>query len=181
MPIKPIVTIPSEILSGGTQKVRDFGKKDTTKIVQDLRDTLNSATEPEGAGLAANQIGYDKGICLVKRFYRDPNNEEEMLSKDVVLINPKIISQSKETDIRFEGCLSVPDEYGKVERFRKIKVKALDENGEPLRISTSGFFARTIQHEIDHLNGIVFTEKVIGDTITEEELDRLHEETEDVD
>lgn len=172
MAIKQIVTRPNEILSNKTQKVSGVDAL-TKEILQDLKDTLDSAKEPEGAGLAANQLGYNKSICLVRRFYQDPADEQNTLSKDYFLINPKIISHSKETDVRFEGCLSVPDEYGKVQRYKKIKVKTLDAQGEPVRVTGTGFFGRTLQHEIDHLNGTLFTEKIIGETYTEEELERM--------
>jgi peptide deformylase len=95
------------------------------------------------------------------------------LSEDIILINPKIVSRSKETETDWEGCLSVPNVYGKVERFQKVKVSALGADGKDIKLKTSGFLARTVQHEIDHLDGVLFTEKVIGQTITEEELDKI--------
>ena len=77
----------------------------------------------------------------------------------MVFINPKIISSSKDVALGWEGCLSIPDEYGKVQRPKKVKIKALNEEGEEVRINASGFFARVIQHEIDHLDGILFIDK----------------------
>lgn len=179
MPIRPIVTIPNDILTTETKKVIDINSE-IEEVVKDLKDTLLSAKEPEGAGLAATQIGSTKRICVVRKFYPNPENPEETISKEYVLVNPKIISTSKDTDTRYEGCLSVPDTYGKVERFKKIKVKALDEKGEPVRITATGFFGRTIQHEIDHLDGILFTSKVEGKTLTEHELDSLEDEQENL-
>jgi len=88
-----------------------------------------------------------------------------------VLINPKIVSTSKETEIDYEGCLSVPDVYGKVERYKKIKVDATDISGDRIKIKAQDFFARTIQHEIDHLDGVLFTDRVIGGVISEQEMD----------
>jgi peptide deformylase len=97
-----------------------------------------------------------------------------VITKDYVLVNPKLISASEDMDIHYEGCLSIPDTYGQVKRHKKIKVSALDENGNEIKINTSGFFARVIQHEMDHLDGILFTSKMIGKVLTEQELDNLN-------
>ena len=112
-------------------------------------------------------------MCVVRNFYPDPAKSGEYTHEDYVLINPKIVSTSKETEIDYEGCLSVPNVYGKVARYKKIKVDALDVSGERIKIKAQDFFARTIQHEIDHLEGILFTDRVIGDVITEQEMDAV--------
>lgn len=179
MPIKPILTIPNPILDSPAEKVGVFD--DMTKhVIADLLDTVLAAKDPEGAGLAAPQIGVAKRICVVRKFIETPDlkpgSPDKLITKEYILVNPKIISASKETDIHYEGCLSIPDVYGQVERSKKIKVKALDENGQPIRISASGFFARIIQHEIDHLDGILFTTKLVSDPITESEFDQLIDE-----
>ena len=172
MPVKPIITIPNPILETPAERVGEID--DVTKnVIRDLLDTVLAAKNPEGAGLAAPQIGVSKRVCVVRRFIE---TSDKIVTKEYVLVNPKIISASKETDIHYEGCLSVPDVYGQVERAKKIKVKALDENNQPIRISTSGFFARVIQHEVDHLDGVLFTTKLIGDPITQFQFDQLMEE-----
>ena len=152
------------MLSQKTQKVSDFGKK-TQKIIRNLKDTLDVASDPEGAGIAANQAGISKSICVVRNFLPTQEEYDEPIFDELVLINPKIVSLADETDIDWEGCLSVPDVYGKVPRSTKIKFRYQDENGVPKRLAAKGFFARIIQHEIDHLNGILFTQKVIGKTV----------------
>lgn len=169
MAVIPIVTIPNSILNRKCKKAR-FGDE-VLKVIRNLKDTLNSAKEPEGAGLSAPQIGVSQRICVVREFLPDPTNPEKPLIREYVLINPKIVSKSKEKDLDYEGCLSVPDIYGKVERARKIKVKFVDKTGEKRQISALGFFARTIQHEVDHLDGILFTSKVVGDLKTEKEME----------
>jgi len=174
MAVKPIIQIPNAILTTSCEKA-EVGSEETKQIVQDLLDTLLSAKSPEGAGLAAPQIGFNKRVAVVRKFLKDPNNPEEIFSKEYILINPKITKMSDDTDMRFEGCLSIPNEYGKVERAKKVKITALNENGEKIKMKESGFMARVIQHEVDHLNGILFTSKAIGDTLTEEELDKLYE------
>lgn len=174
MAIQKIVTTPNEILKSPCEKVK-FDEQ-TKTLIQDMMDTLLDAKNPEGAGLAAPQIGVLKRVIIAREFFLSPENQEEVISKEHVFVNPKIISKSKETDVDFEGCLSIPDTYGRVERSKKIKVKALDENGMPIRVSASGFLARVIQHEVDHLDGILFTDIMVGEPVTEAQLDLMEQE-----
>jgi len=174
MAIRKIVTTPNPILNKKAQRVSDI-TDDIKKIAQDLLDSVKVAKDPEGAGLAAPQLGESKRICVVRHFYEDPANPEKIQSDDLILINPKIISHSKETESDWEGCLSVPNEYGIVERFSKIKLTAKDLNGDNLKIKAEGFFARTIQHEVDHLDGMLFTLKVIGKTVSQAEFNKIIE------
>jgi peptide deformylase len=174
MAIRKIVTIPDPILNKKAQKVSNV-TDNIKKLAQDLLDTVKVAKNPEGAGLAAPQLGESKRMCVVRHFYEDPINPEIIQSDDLILINPKVISHSKETKTDWEGCLSVPDKYGKVERSDKIKLTAKDINGDTLKIKAEGFFSRTIQHEIDHLDGILFTSKVLGQTVTQKEFDEIIE------
>jgi len=179
MAVLPIITVPNPILSKKTEKVKEFGKA-LEKTIKDMRDTLDAAHEPEGAGLSANQVGISQSICIVRDFKEteeidekdltngdEPKMDTEIL-KEVVLINPKILSSSKEKYMDWEGCLSVPGLYGNVERPLKIRVSYQDERGKSKKLNAKGFFARVIQHEIDHLNGILFTSKVRGNLVSEE-------------
>lgn len=183
MAIVPIVTVPNKTLETPCEKVsidnsksgKDRLDEETQELIQNLLDTLLEARDPEGAGLAAPQIGSTKRICIARRFLPNPEDAGETISKEYVMINPKIISMSDDTDIHFEGCLSIPDTYGQVERPSKIKVKYIDENGDPVRKTVTGYLARVMQHEIDHLDGILFTTKLIGETLTENEMDNLVE------
>jgi len=173
METTPIITIPDKRLFTKSNKVTEFGPE-TKKIVHDLLESLHSASDPEGAGLAAPQIGAQKRIVVVRNFLENPDGSEKAIIQEFALINPKIFGESKETFVDWEGCLSVPDTYGRVERHKKIKVKAQDENGGILRLTASGLFAAVIQHEVDHLDGILFTSKVIGKTVNEKELDQIY-------
>ncbi len=164
MAVVPIVKKPNPILDNKTEKVTDFGKE-TQDIIKNLKDTVDAAEDPEGAGLSANQIGVPKQICVVRNFIQDPLNPEDQFFKETVMINPKITSKSSEKEVDWEGCLSVPDTYGKVSRSIQIKVEYQDEEGKPQKIKAQDFFARVIQHEIDHLDGILFTSKVKGETV----------------
>ncbi len=112
-------------------------------------------------------------MCVVRNFFEDPLDENKIRSDDIVLINPKITHFSAEKDIDWEGCLSVPDVYGKVERASKIKVTAKDIDGNIIKIKAEGFFARTIQHEVDHLDGILFTAHIRGETLTQKQFDEM--------
>lgn len=178
MAVRPIVTIPNPVLTQPCEKVfvQDGVLDEETKsLIQDLLDTLEHAKHPEGAGISANQIGVSKRVCVVRNYIPDPTNQRRQLIQSFVLINPKIVSASKETTIDWEACLSVPNTFGKVERFKKVKVKAINDVGEQIRLTATGYFALVIQHELNHLDGILFTTKVIGKTMTEEELDKLYE------
>ena len=179
MSVKKIVTVPNPILNKKTQKIGEI-TEDIKRLAQDLIDTVKVAEDPEGAGLAATQIGVSKRMCVVRNFFEDPLNPNEIKANDIILINPKITHFSDEKDLDWEGCLSVPDKYGKVDRAWKIKVTAKDIDGNIIKIKAEGFFARTIQHEVDHLDGVLFTTKVTGETLSQAEFDKMIEDQNDV-
>lgn len=170
MAIKPIIEIPDPILNKKAEKVEKFDK-DTQNLIEDLIDTLTEAKDPEGMGIAAPQIGVSKRICIVRKFKEF--GEETQTFEDFVLINPEIEKFSKDTIEMWEGCLSIPDKYGKVRRPRKVKVKAQNPEGKEIIMNAGGVLARVIQHEVDHLDGILFTSRVKGPLLTENELDAL--------
>lgn len=115
------------------------------RLVDDLFETMRAA---RGVGLAANQIGVPRRVAVVDVGEEDP--------PALVLINPLIVERVKETETAEEGCLSIPDIFGDVKRPVRVVVEALDANGQPQRIEAGGYKARAIQHEIDHLDGILF-------------------------
>src|SRR3989339_619241 len=119
MAVRQIVTIPDPVLRIKAQKVNKVGEEEK-KLAQDLLDTLEVAKDPEGAGIAATQIGVSKKMCVVRNFFPDPAKNGQYTYEDYVLINPKIVSTSKETEIDYEGCLSVPNTYrtGNGQRIR---------------------------------------------------------------
>lgn len=172
MAVRNIVTIPNPVLNKKTQKIGEI-TDEIRVLAQDLIDTVKVAEDPEGAGLAATQIGVSKRMCVVRNFFEDPLDENKIKSDDIVLINPKITHFSPEKDLDWEGCLSVPDIYGKVDRSTKIKVTAKDIDGNNIKIKAEGFFARTIQHEVDHLDGILFTTHIKGETLSQQEFDEM--------
>ena len=119
MPIRQIVLSPNSILDKPCQKVTDINTE-VKEIIQDLKDTIESSETP-AAGLAANQIGINKQICLVREFFPGENEGEETY-KEYILINPIIKVSSQKQALDWEGCLSVPDTFGLVKRFKKIKI-----------------------------------------------------------
>jgi peptide deformylase len=122
-------------------------------LCQDLIETMQAAP---GVGLAANQIGALHRVIAVEL----PEDEDEPLSgKAFCLVNPVLASASG-SQIGNEGCLSVPGYVGEVDRFEEIVVKALAENGRPVKLNVDGFFARVLQHEMDHLDGVLYIDKL---------------------
>lgn len=125
--------------------------------IEDLKETLNFT---EGFGIAAPQAGIDRRIVIIQvdKEKCTYNDCEEVPT--TVMINPTWRNLSEETAIEYEGCLSVPSIRGKVERYTNIEVTYYNEKGEKMIKEVKGFTARDIQHECDHLDGIVFLEKV---------------------
>ena len=126
-------------------------------IIEDLKETLLFGT---GLGISAPQVGVNKRIIVLgaKKENIKYNDAEEI--PITTMINPIWKKLSEDTDIQYEGCMSVPMIRGKVERFKNIEVTYYNENGEKIVKNLNGFFARLVQHECDHLEGIVFLEKV---------------------
>ncbi|MFS0782358.1 peptide deformylase [Bacillus sp. 1P06AnD] len=161
MSILPIVLAPNEILEKKCKKVHVFDHK-LAKLLDDMYETM---IKEDGVGLAAPQVGVDGRIAIVEI-------DEEMGTLE--MINPVIIEKKgKELDI--EGCLSFPGLYGEVERATYVKVQWQDRNGNWLEVEAEDFLARAIQHEIDHLDGVLFTTKVVR-YVDEEELEGFEEE-----
>lgn len=169
-----IITVPNPILRQKAAAVPQFDEK-LKKLINGMKTTLESALVPEtgsqGVGLAAPQIGASCRIILAKKIKKRRQNGET-----VVLVNPEITQASTQRELGIEGCLSVPNTYGNVSRHLWIKVKALGEKGQKRGFKAEGFYARILQHEIDHLDGVLFTDKTVGKLYTARELDRLSPE-----
>jgi len=151
MAIRTIRTEGDEILRKKSKKVEVIDDK-IKELIQDMKDTLHKYN---GVGLAAVQVGILKQIVIIQE-------EEEM--PIYVLINPEIISTSG-VQLVEEGCLSFPNKFAKIERPEKVKIRALNENGEKIEIKAKGLLAQAICHELDHLNGEVFIDKIIPGTL----------------
>ena len=117
-------------------------------------------SDPSGVALAAPQIGILKRIVVIS--YDDRETKKKVLH---VLINPKIVNHSEETNDANEICLSIPNYMGRVTRYNAVEVHAFDHSGKVITIQAEGFFARVLQHEIDHTNGILYIDKVKDDLV----------------
>lgn len=154
--IRKIITIPNSILRAKSKKI-GFIDDAIKKLAEDMiQTTLDWDHDSEfGAALAAIQIGEPLRLTVVRDNFDQPKNKDF-----VTLINPEIVKHSNDKVSDIEGCLSVPGIYGRVDRYVKVKVKALDENGNSVRLTLEGFPARVLQHEIDHMNGVIFLDHV---------------------
>jgi peptide deformylase len=129
------------------------------EIQRCIDDMIETMREYNGAGLAANQVHTLKQIAVIEvlRNPRDPEAPEIPLT---VLINPVVTPLTETMEDGWEGCLSVPDIRGIVSRYTAVRLQALDRNGQRIDLKATEFFARVIQHEADHLNGIVYLDRM---------------------
>lgn len=156
MTVLKIVKMGDPVLSVKSLPVTDFNDK---KLHQHISDMVDTMRHYQGVGLAAPQTGLSKQIVVleVAQNTRYPHAEGIALN---VLINPRIIDYSEPTEASWEGCLSLPGLRGRVTRSTDITYQALNTAGEPVIESVYGFHARIIQHEIDHLNGILYPQRL---------------------
>ena len=141
MPIMPIVRVPEPVLRQKSKKIRKIDAS-LQKLIDDMIETMHDAP---GVGLAANQVGVSLRVCVI----HVPGDEV------VTLINPEIVRRSGTRECP-EGCLSLPGYQGVVTRSEKVVVKGLNRDGRPVRYHASDLFAEAIEHEVDHLNGILY-------------------------
>jgi len=141
-----------EVLRGRARKVT----KITPRLLAAVEEMLETMRHASGVGLAAPQVGIRQRFFVVEL----PEDEEEGLPRETyVLFNPKIVKSQGE-QVGIEGCLSIPGYVGEVARFEQVTLKALDEQGRPVRHKVDGYLARVFQHEIDHLDGVLYTDRM---------------------
>ena len=147
MAVREILGFDHPVLREKSKKV---AKVDTSivRLLDDLAETMYAAP---GAGLAANQIGVPLRVCVVK------GDENQHWG----LVNPVLV-KGEGSQVGYEGCLSFPGWVGEVERYETVVVKGLNRKGREIRVKTSGFTARAFQHELDHLDGVLFTDRLTG-------------------
>lgn len=162
MPARDIIHVPHPTLRKKAARVSDFGPE-LQQLVDDMISTLRSYS---GAGLAAPQIDESQQVILVEY---GSDEDEEIPPTLYVVVNPKITRFSQETVSGAEGCLSIPRLMGEVERAQEIMVEAQDRHGEPMKLRLDGWAARIFQHEIDHLNGILYTDRTTNVWETDDE------------
>ena len=183
MAIRNIRFDDDEILRKKSKPVKEITER-TSELIDDLIDSVH---EYNGVGLAAVQVGVLKRICVVNVPAPEvPENEEGETveinplihnnGEDLIIINPEIIPQEGDDETDNEGCLSVPGKFGLVTRPFHITLKAFDRNLEPYELEAEGLFARAICHECDHMEGILYTDKVEGELHDVTELEPEEEE-----
>lgn len=135
--------------------VSDITSKEIQKIITDMKSVLNDC--PRGVAIAAPQIGVPLRIFVVHDNTAEKTNEEKRIP-DLVAINPKIVKSSKKTTEMEEGCLSVPNQYGKTIRHTNVTLRAYDDKGKEYERGAGSLLAHIFQHETDHLDGILYIE-----------------------
>ena len=156
MTFRTIVTLPDPVLRRKAHAVETFDKNLKT-LIDDMVETMRDAP---GVGLAAPQIGLSDRLIVVEYYEHDEDEENEEAPKKVwAVLNPEIVKASEEKMMGVEGCLSIPGLVGEVERHAAIQVKGLNKHGKPIKIKAEGWLARIFQHEIDHLNGVLFPDR----------------------
>lgn len=152
MALRKIYTFSEKVLRQEAETVDRFDD-DLKLLITDMVDTMREAP---GVGLAAPQIGVSKRVIVVEFGHE----EDESIPKQLyAVVNPEIVRLSEETVSGIEGCLSVPGFIGEVDRARIVTVKGQDSDGKPITIRAEGWLARIFQHEIDHVNGILYTDR----------------------
>ena len=156
--MRPIVCAPNAILTSHARTVTTFDKR-LEALVGEMKTILLATKNPKGVGLAASQIGQSVRVFITRP------KEESVIR---VFINPEIIKRSDEVtdgvperENKLEGCLSIPKIWGKVKRAKKLCLRYQDEKGTMHKEKFSGFMATIIQHETDHTNGVLFTQRVL--------------------
>jgi peptide deformylase len=158
MTVRTIVTNPDPVLRRKARPVTKFDK-DLQTLIDDMVETMRDAP---GVGLAAPQVGISDRVIVVE-YAEEEETEEGQEPKEVeprlyVMVNPEIVKSSPDTINGVEGCLSIPGLLGEVERNHEVRIKALNRRGQPMKLKAEGWLARIFQHEIDHLNGVLFTD-----------------------
>jgi peptide deformylase len=154
--IREVLKMGDPRLLEKSRPVEAFGTRELRELIADMRETM---AHLNGAGLAAPQIGVSLRVVIfgVTRNPRYPDAEEV---PDTVLVNPVIAPLGEEMEEAWEGCLSVPGMRGVVPRFKRLRYRGFDESGDPIDRTVDGFHARVVQHECDHLDGILYPMRI---------------------
>jgi len=150
MTIKPLIILPDPILRQVSQPVEQVDVE-IARLADDMLETMYDAP---GIGLAAIQIGVPRRMLVI-----DVSREDEE-NKPLVFINPEVVASSDERSVYEEGCLSIPDYYAEVERPATVTVNYIDRDGKQQTVEADGLLATCLQHEIDHLNGVLFIDHI---------------------
>jgi peptide deformylase len=152
MAIREIRTYPDPVLRNKTARVEKIDSS-LARLIEDMVATMHAAP---GVGLAANQVGVPLQLAVIDLSSRENEEQRHPL---IVIINPEILAMEGSV-VEEEGCLSIPDYSEKVKRAAKVKVRAQDRTGKSFEIEAEGLLAKALQHEIDHLNGLLFVDRL---------------------
>ena len=156
MAVREVLRMGHPVLRERAKPVERFGTPELAALVADMKETMAAKS---GAGLAAPQIGVGQRVVIfgVQKNPRYPDAEEVPFT---VLVNPKILLLTREVEEGWEGCLSVPGMRGLVPRYTRLRYSGFDEEGRPVEREADGFHARVVQHECDHLDGILYPQRM---------------------
>ena len=157
MALREILKMGDPRLLRVAEPVREFGTPEMDALIADMFDTMHHAN---GAGLAAPQIGVNLQL-VIYGFKQNARYPEAPEVPETVLINPVLTALSQEQEEAFEGCLSVPGLRGSVPRFTQLRYEGVDQFGHKIRRDVDGFHARVVQHEVDHLLGILYPMRIV--------------------
>jgi peptide deformylase len=155
MAIREIVTVPAPVLRRKARKATDFGPE-LQQLIDDMIDTMREAP---GVGLAAPQVDVPLRVIVVEYAEQDEEEEEVIPPKLYTVVNPEITRISTDTELGTEGCLSIPGYAGDVDRPLAVTIKGFNRRGQPVKIKAEGWLARIFQHEMDHLDGVLFIDR----------------------
>ena len=156
MTVRPILKMGDPRLLRVAEPVRQFDTPELHALIADMFDTMHAAN---GAGLAAPQIGVNLQL-VIYGFKQNPRYPDAPSVPETVLINPVLTPLSDEMEEGFEGCLSVPGLRGSVPRYTRLRYTGVDQFGAPIERDSDGFHARVVQHEVDHLHGILYPMRI---------------------
>jgi len=156
MSVREILKMGDPRLLRQAAPVTDFGTPELEQLVADMFETMRAVN---GAGLAAPQIGVDLRLVIFG-FGHNPRYPEAPPVPETVLVNPLLTPLSEEMEEGWEGCLSVPGMRGMVPRFARLRYQGFDQYGQPIDREADGFHARVVQHEVDHLDGILYPRRI---------------------
>ncbi len=148
MSVLPMRIVPDEMLREKAKRVSDVNSSSIRRLIDDMIETMREA---QGVGLAANQVGVLQRVIIIQL----PEEEEPK-----ILINPELVKQEGEREVE-EGCLSIPGYRGIVRRSEKVRVKALDRKGKAIKVKADELLAQALEHEIDHLNGVLYIDRLV--------------------
>jgi peptide deformylase len=156
MPIRTVLRMGHPVLRQVATPVDRFGTRELQELVEDMHDTMRALN---GAGLAAPQVGASLRVVIFE-VTRNPRYPQAEAVPRTVLVNPELTPLGEETEEGWEGCLSVPGLRGLVPRYQRLRYRGYDPHGSPIDRTVEGFHARVVQHEVDHLDGILYPMRI---------------------